>query len=295
MTFKIFRAISILILAFFLLATAGCSRVSIAYNTADFFIERYAKDYLELNDRQINAWQPRLESTLARHRREDLPYLARFFDTAHAGAEKGFDAPRMKCIIDQFEGLYRRHLGVAVALAAPLLAELTRDQIRVLDRKFRREKAEDEADTDPPSAARRDRKRAERYQESMAWWLGPLSKEQERIVREQTAAMPDTASAWIAYRSAKRDRLIGLLERRAGETEIQRFLEAWLVEHRDLPPRLRTAKNRIGARISELFIRMDATFSAKQRAHFADRLATLRDDFMKLQRRPRMAKVECAV
>lgn len=294
MTSNLLRAAAILILAFLALATAGCSRVSIAYNSADFFIERYAKDYLELDDPQIASWQPELEGALARHRREDLPHLARFFDTAHAGAVKGFDAQRMRCLIDQFEGLYRRHLGVAVDLAAPLLASLTPDQIRALGKKFREELAEDEVDTDPAGTARRDRKRAKRYQESMTWWLGPLSNEQKAIVQEQTAAMPDTAAAWIAYRSAKRERLIRLLEQRAGETEVHRFLEAWLVQHQDLPPGLRRAKDRIGTRISELFIRMDATFSPKQRAHFADRLATLRDDFMKLQRRPRMATVKCS-
>jgi len=291
---QLLRASSILILALSLLSTAGCSRVSIAYNSADFFIERYAKDYLGLDDPQIASWQPELEANLAHHRREDLPYLARFFDTAHKGALKGFDEKRMHCLIDQFEELYRGHLGVAVNLAAPLLAKLTPVQIRALDRKFREEAAEDKADTDPAGAARRDRKRAERYQESMEWWLGTLTKEQKVIVQEQTAAMPDTAAAWISYRSGKRERLIRLLEKGAAETEVHRFLEGWLVKHQDLPPGLRRAKDRIGMRISELFVRMDATFSAKQRAHFADRLATLRDDFLKLQRRPRMATVKCS-
>jgi len=294
MTSNLLRATAILILAFLLLNSAGCSRVSIAYNSADFVIERYAKDYLGLDDPQIASWQPELEDALTRHRHNDLPYLARFFDTAQEGAVKGFDAQRMRCLIDQFEGLYHRHLRVAVDLAAPLLAALTPGQIRTLHRKFREEKAEDAADTGSGGPARRDRKRAKRYQKSMEWWLGPLTKKQKAIVREQTAAMPDTAPAWIAYRSAMRERLIRLLEQGAKESEVHRFLEAWLVQHQELPPGLRRAKDQIGARISELFVRMDATFSPKQRAHFADRLATLRDDFMKLQRRPHMATAKCA-
>jgi len=88
--------------------------------------------------------------------------------------------------------------------------------------------------------------------------------------------------------------LIEILKRRAGETEIRRFLDAWLVDHRDLPPDLRAARGQIGKRITELFLRMDESFSAEQRAHFVDRLATLRDDFISLQVRPRMASVKCA-
>jgi hypothetical protein len=293
MSYKSLRLTALVFLGILLAAAGGCSRISIAYNSADFLIERYARDYLALEDPQIASWQPELERVLARHRREDLPYLARFFDDAQEDALKGFNAQRMRCLIDQFEDLYRRHMGVAVDLAAPLLAGLTPDQIRVMKEKFSEEKAEDEADLDPARAARRERKRAERYAESIAWWIGPLSDEQKRIVREETAAMPDTAADWIAYRSAERGVLIELLERRASEEEIHRFLDSWLMEHRELPPRLRKAQEQIEDRISELFIRMSQSFSPQQRSRFAGRLADLRDDFMSLQRKPRMAMEKC--
>jgi hypothetical protein len=293
MSYKSPPVIAPLFLAVFLAAASGCSRVSIAYNSADFLIERYARDYLALEDPQVAAWHPALERALSQHRREDLPYLTRFFDDAHKGALKGFDAQRMSCLINQFEDLYRRHMRVAVDLVTPLLAKLTPKQIQALKDKFREEKAEDEADTEPTGAARRERKRAKRYAKSIAWWAGPLTEEQKRIVREQTAAMPDTAADWISYRSAQRKALIDLLERGATKEELHRFLDAWLVEHRALPTQLRKAQEQIEDRISELFIRMDETFSAEQRAHFAGRLADLRDDFRSLQRRPRMATVRC--
>lgn len=294
MLYKELQPLTIFCLAILLAAAAGCSRISIAYHSADFLIERYVRDYLAVKDPQLASWHPDLEDALARHRREDLPYLARFFDYAHEGAVKGFDTRRMRCLLDQFEDLYRRHMRVAVDLAAPLLAVLTPDQIRALEDKFRDEQAEDEADMDPASKARRERKRAERYQENIAWWTGPLTDKQKTIIKEQTAAMPDTAVDWISYRSAKREALIRLLERSAGEREIHSFLDAWLVRHRELPARLRKAQDRMLNGISELFIRMDASFSKEQRAHFAGRLAGLRDEFMSLQRRPRMASVSCA-
>ncbi|NBC12277.1 MAG: hypothetical protein GVY09_02820, partial [Gammaproteobacteria bacterium] len=46
----------------------GCSGMQIAYNTADFFIERYAEDYLGLDSAQMERWAPTLKSALAEHR-----------------------------------------------------------------------------------------------------------------------------------------------------------------------------------------------------------------------------------
>jgi hypothetical protein len=47
-------------------------------------------------------------------------------------------------------------------------------------------------------------------------------------------------------------------------------------------------------RVAELLVRLDRTLSKSQRERFADRLAGLRDDFMDLQRRPRIADERCA-
>jgi hypothetical protein len=272
---------------------AGCSRVGIAYRTADLLIEHYADDYLGLDSAQMAGWRPILREAMSRHREEELPYLARFFDTAHEGSRRGFDRSRVLCLVDQFEELYRRHLRLAVDLAAPLLAELTPQQVRGLSAKFAQQAAE-ETDDDPAAVARRERKRAERYAESVEWWFGSLTDAQHRIVEDVTAGMPDTAADWEAYRNGRRTRLIALLERGAGEPVIHSFLDAWLVEHRDLPPELKRARASIREQIIQLFILMEGSFSEGQREHFSERLASLRDDFMSLQDRPRMAPAPCA-
>ena len=287
------RLATVLCLLILLVAVWGCSRVSLVYHFADSLIETYAKDYLGLDDSQIASWQPQLELALADHRREDLPYLARFFDDAHEVAMTGFDLQRTNCLSNQLEDLYRRHMRTAVDLAAPLLVELTPTQIRDLEDKFLEERAEDQVEMQPTNVARREHKRAERYQEAIDWWIGSLNAQQKAIVREQTTAIPDTAAEWIAYRTAQRNRLIVLLEQRASEAEIRSFLDAWLVEHRELPADLRRARKLIEERISELLVRIDNTLSVKQRAHFTDRLASLRDDFLSPQQRPRMASPSC--
>ena len=55
-----------MLVAFFLLS--GCSSMRLAYHTADFFIGRYADDYLGLDGSQMERWTPTLKAALAKHR-----------------------------------------------------------------------------------------------------------------------------------------------------------------------------------------------------------------------------------
>jgi hypothetical protein len=274
------------------LLLAGCSRVGIVYRTSDIIIEYYADDYLELDSYQLASWRPALSDALDRHRRDELPQLAGFFDNAYQGAAKGFDRDRIACMLDEFEDLYRRHFRIAVGLAAKLLADLTPAQIRKLESKFE-EEAADESSEDPAAVARRNRKRAKRYSEAIDWWFGSLTQTQHQIIADITAAMPDTAASWEDYRNAKRAELIAMLNRDVTEDRLRSYLDGWLVMYRDLPADLRRARLTIREQIALLFLRMDASMSDRQRGHFAKRLASIRDDFMSLQRRPRMATYSC--
>ena len=213
----------------------GCSSVQLAYNSADFFIERYADDYLGLDGAQMRDWSPLLEAALKRHRADELPYLAAFFKQAALDARAGFTPTTLDCLLDQFETLYRRHFRLAAATAAPLLANLSTEQIDALAKTFAEEHEEDAAEANAEDAARRARKRAERYVDNLRWWFGDLSSEQRGLVRDITRRIPDTAPAWYDYRHAQREALIALLRSNASTAAIERFLIQWLVDFQDLP------------------------------------------------------------
>ena len=183
--------------------------------------------------------------------------------------------------------------GYENILLRGLYLGLTPAQIRALEAKFAEEDAERTSD-DPAAVARRERKRAERYADAMDWWFGSVTERQQRIITEVTADMPDTAADWERYRTAKRAELIRLLDRRAGSAEVRRFMDDWLVLYKDLPPALGRARGEIHEQITRLFLRMDESLSQRQREHFADRLSSIRDDFLSLQDRPRMATAGCA-
>lgn len=273
------------------LLLTGCSGMQLAYNTADFFIEGYADDYLGLDSAQMQRWSPTLDAALARHRQEELPYLATFFDSAQNDARKGFTRADVTCLLDQSEVIHRRHFTLAAATAAPLLADLDAAQITALERTFREEAREDAADAAAPVATRV-AKRAKRYEKNMQWWIGDLTEGQRRIVRETVADLPES-SVWYRYRDRKRRELIALLRSGASEARVERFLIDWLVDYTDMPSDLGRARGQLRTGITDLLLRMDQSFTDAQRRRLVDRLTGLRQDFMRLQRNPRMAPKQC--
>ncbi|MCF7979821.1 MAG: DUF6279 family lipoprotein [Chromatiaceae bacterium] len=104
-----------------------------------FYIERYADEYLGLDGAQRRDWSPQLKAALERHRAEELPYLAAFFEQAARDARAGFTRSNVDCLLDQFETLYQRHFRLAAVSAAPLLANLSSAQIDALAKTFAEE------------------------------------------------------------------------------------------------------------------------------------------------------------
>jgi uncharacterized protein YceK len=283
----------VLVVALVVILTSGCSSVQLAYNSADFFIERYADDYLGLDGPQRRAWSPLLAASLDQHRSQELPYLAAFFGQAAQDARDGFTRAEVDCLLDQFEVLYQRHFRLAASTAAPLLADLSSAQIDALAETFRDEHEEDAAEATAEGAARRARKRAERYIGQLQWWYGDLSSKQRGLVTDISRRIPDTAPAWYAYRHAKRDELIALLRAGASEQAIEQFLLRWLVDYDDLPPPLLDARPALRSAFATLLMQLQSSLSDTQRARFIGRLEGLERDFMRLQARPRQATLQC--
>ncbi len=273
------------------LLIGGCSGMQLAYNTADFLIEHYADDYLRLDEAQMQRWSPTLDAALAMHRREELPYVAAFFDSARNDAREGFTQADVACLLDQFEVIYRRHFTLAAATAAPLLADLDKAQIDQLEVRFRKEAREDAEDAALPNGVRTD-KRAKRYVKSLDWWIGDLGEAQRRIVRDVVAELPDSAG-WYRYRDRKRRELIDLLRRDAPSARVERFLRDWLVDYSDLPAPVSRGRRQLRLAMTDLLTRLDDALGDAQRRQLIDRLTRLRRDFMRLQHNPRMAPVAC--
>ncbi len=271
----------------------GCSRFGIAYQTADLLAQGYAKSYLDLEQAQLARWEPTLQTELDRHRDEELPYLAAYFDQLLSASQSGFDEGNTSCLAREFKQLYQRQAQSAATLAAPLLADLTPSQIQALKSRFDQEAAEDGANIAKRSAEQESRKRARRYVKAIENWTGPLTEAQKQIVAEVSSQIPDTRTGVHEYRTRKREQLIALLDAKTDSAAIEGFLSAWLVEFRDLPQDLERGTRETETQLVELLVRLDQTFDEGQRKRLNERFRDLRDEFMRLQNEPRMAPASC--
>jgi ATP-dependent helicase YprA (DUF1998 family) len=276
-----------------LLGLAGCSAISVAYNQAEFLLRVYADDYVELEPDQAARWEPLVVAELARHRAEELPYLAGFIEAMIQANHQGFTASDSRCLLDQLDEVYRRQARYAVKLATPFLASLTPDQIQVLDRRFQEDMAEDMAEAVEETTPAGKRERVARYLETLEDWTGPLDASQEALVSDIVDRMPQSRLAFLAYREQKRAELIALLRERPGEERLLAFLDDWLVELRDLPAPLTRARGEMRPLVMELFGRLHERLDTVQRQHLDRRLQDLRDDLLQLQRQPRLAPLSC--
>lgn len=273
------------------LAVSGCSRIRLAYGSADLLLARYADSYLGLEGDQRARWEPELHRVLARHRREELPLLAAFFDRAARISEDGFKVTETTCLVESLRDIYRRHARLAVELATPLLADLGPAQVQALAERFAQDLADDQANRTGRDQALRDR--AARYRKAIEEWTGPLAPNQRALVDQVTRRMPDTRGTALAYRTQKRAELIALLRSRVGESPIRDFLTLWLVDLQDLPPELSGAGPQLAGRLVELLNRLGETLTPEQRTRLAKRLSEVRSDLLNLQGEHRLAPLAC--
>ena len=110
----------------------ACSRTQLAYDNADWLLERYAAKTVDISAEQRAQWQPVLAEALEQHRRVELPHIVAYLDLAIELIGQADSSTGATCLLDGGMTLARRHARHAVDLAVPLLADLDQDQINHL-------------------------------------------------------------------------------------------------------------------------------------------------------------------
>ena len=272
---SLLRPVVITVLAFL---GSACSRVEFAYRNADWRLEYYAWQTVSINQAQLEQWRPLLQSTLQRHREEELPLVIAYLDLAGRTARQADATPGAACLVDAALLLYQQHARLAVDLGAPLLANLDTDQIRHLARYTAQRHQDNVARYLDPDPELRQEARQERVLERIENWTGELDDDQRRLVRDALDRAPDLSPSWLAQRAQRTDALLAMLEAGAGTENLREYLEDWWV-HRDGASaedlRLwRIARDELVQLIDEL----NATLTDRQRSSIERRLRDMRDN-----------------
>jgi hypothetical protein len=262
-----------------LIATgAACSRTEFAYRNADRLLGYYAWKTVAANSAQRDRWRPLLETTLQRHREQELPLVIAYLDLAAGSVGESEASVGAACLVDAAVLLYQRHAQLAVDLAVPLLTALDADQISHLAKHTAKRQQDAARRYLDPDLQQRKTAREQRFIERIEKWTGKLNGSQRQQIRNAVERIPDLSAPWLGYRGQQTDKLLSMLETGADAQALRAYLQDWWVrmdgQSADYRQRWHTARQGF----IQLLDALAATLTDKQRATFLDRLGEVRAD-----------------
>jgi len=268
----------IVVVVFVGVLLSACSRTQLAYRNADWLLEYYAGQTIDISTAQREQWQPVLVATLQHHRDSELAYLTAYLEMAGQAVSKQHAAVDSACLVDTALLVSRRHARLAVDLAVPLLVDLDQSQVEHLSDYTAKRQDKLVARYDDPDPELRKQARRMRFNARIEKWIGRISPDQQLIVDEALGRIPDISPMWLTYRWQQTTGLLGMLEADADAEALRQYLNSWWVEWDG-----RSADYNRSWRIAKLeFVifldRLGASLTPGQREKLGKRLAALRDD-----------------
>lgn len=277
------KRIAVVLLASLVLS--GCV-TRMAYGQLDWLTRWYVNSYFDLNDSQDRLAREIIERNLAWHRATQLPQYAAHVRELRAGlgglVTAEFIAQQYATTLVIWDESLR-HMSPDMAL---LLQSLSDTQVSEFFDELAERNAElvEEYSGRAPEARRRKQDRS--IIRAFRWFTGPLSSDQESVVRAYTAGMHDLTEQWLERRAAWQSALRELLLTRSAPDFEDRLMQLLLdpdqfdsAEYRELVAANRQIAFAMAAEIL-------SSLSPKQRKHLDDRLARLAVDFADLAGTP---------
>lgn len=268
----------IAVLAILLVVTSACSRTEFAYRKADWLLEYYAWKTLDASDSQLDDWQPVLQTTLQRHRQQELPLVIAYLDQVERFIREPETPPGAPCLVDGALWLYQRHAHLAVDLAVPLLAGLEAGQIRQLADYTKQRQEDAIGEYLNPDPQRREEARRERITGRIEKWTGALDQGQRQLVSDTLARIPDMSASWLEYRAQRTSELIDMLAAGAGTVSLRAYLEGWWVYRDGTSAETREYWQVARRETVQLIRKLIENLTSTQRATLENRLAEVRQD-----------------
>jgi hypothetical protein len=198
--------------AAFVLLLAGCSVLRLGYSQAPTFVYWWIDGYVDLNGEQTPKLRDAIDRWFEWHRRVEMPRYAALLARAQREVMEPTLSTAQLCA---WRDEAQRRLDVALEEATPalavLMASLTPEQIRHMERKLAKDGEElkkDFAQTDRAERAKVSFKRTlERYENL----YGTLDDAQRTKLGQLLAASPFDADRWLAERERRNSGLVAML------------------------------------------------------------------------------------
>ncbi|MSQ71543.1 MAG: hypothetical protein EXR27_09675 [Betaproteobacteria bacterium] len=182
------RRVFIITLAALLTLVGGCSGLQLGYNNADVLARYMMHDYLDFDSAQDDDVKARLVAFHSWHRQDELPAYLEVLKGARARAVAGVQTGDIDWGMATLRERYRLVTSRAAQAAAPVLVNLSAEQIVALEKNAAKKNAKFAAEFIIGDEKKLHRARTKRMLNTIEDWTGDLTNAQEarveRLVRE---------------------------------------------------------------------------------------------------------------
>lgn len=265
---------AILVLALASLLLGGCSALRIGYEQADNLLSWVADDYFDLDPAQKQDFHTRIQRLLRWHRNEQLPDYARFLTEAKQRAQRALTREDAAWLVDGVKARFRTLAAHGAADAAELLATLTPDNIRALEKQYDKvnQKFVREYKVSG-SADERKRARLQRTLKQVREWAGPLTHAQEDRIARLNNAVPNADTLRHQDRGRRQKEFLALLGLRHDKARFAPELRAWLTDwEKGRTPEYEAAQHEIYEKRVALYLEIERMLTPQQREHVLHKL-----------------------
>jgi hypothetical protein len=266
------------------LLISGCSRATLVYRNLDMLVPWSLNDYLDLDRSQQRELRERLRQHLAWHCSTQLPGLLASLQQLERESASG--RLEREDLAPHYHGVREAMHSIAVEVtptATDLLRALSDAQVDELRRSLAENRREHREKYLEPPLEQQIRDRAERMQERLQYWFGPLNAEQRQRVLLWAHTLGEQNRRWLDNRERWQQMLLAAVEERHGDdfdARIARLLQEREALMNDSDRATLQRAERAGL---DLVADLHTLADDGQRAHLTNRLAQLQTDFGSLK------------
>ena len=260
----------------------GCSTVRFAYENADAYLRWKVATYLDLEGEDAERLDDLIDELHEWHRRNALP---KYVTLAHEASRRiagglsredvvwGYDSARMQA---------RESLRKAGELAAPLLDRLTPEQLAHVERRLAEENRKFYRENLRGSERERRKKRARMVQDRLEDWVGSLTREQVKTVREYAERAPMADELRERDRKRLQQDVIAIIRARQAGAKLPERLANW---ERGREPAYVAALDAWREQYFTMLLDVDRSLTPEQRGRVTANLRRYAEEFEALAAR----------
>ena len=267
---------------------ASCSAIDsgafdVAYEHADWLLQKMSTRYVDLNESQSKALHARLNRLHAWHRTQELPIYADLFDQAADRVSRRLSKDDITWIVHSFEE--RRRVGAAAVSKelAPLLLTLSPSQQAQIAGAMTRDNAHFARTQLEPNPAALSKERTKWLTAQVQRWTGKLTPSQLERVERVALATGDFPAERLEQRRRWQAALLRSVRQYHDEAALGAALTELLASSRTVADDgYMRAVAQYEDEFTQMVLDLDRTLTAQQRAAAVTRLHTYSRRFREL-------------